>query len=34
MSSLNTAGMGFFSRNRSVAEYGRGIWGIEPLAPR
>jgi glycogen phosphorylase len=29
---LNVAGMGFFSSDRTIAEYARGIWGIEPRA--
>jgi len=33
MSILNTAGMGFFSSDRAVAEYAREVWGIQPVAP-
>lgn len=33
MSILNTAGMGFFSSDRAVAEYAREVWNIQPLAP-
>ena len=28
---LNAARMGFFSSDRSVAEYTRDIWGVKPL---
>lgn len=33
MSILNTAGMGFFSSDRAVAEYAREVWDIQPVAP-
>jgi starch phosphorylase len=26
--------MGFFSSDRCIAEYGDGIWNVEPLAPQ
>ena len=26
----NVAGMGFFSSDRTIAEYARQVWGIEP----
>ncbi len=29
---LNTAGMGFFSSDRAIAEYAREIWGVRPDA--
>jgi starch phosphorylase len=28
----NVAGMGFFSSDRTIAEYARQVWGIEPRA--
>ncbi len=28
---LNAAGMGWFSSDRTVAEYARGIWGVSPV---
>merc|ERR1712072_1294843 len=30
MSILSTAGMGFFTSDRSVDDYARDIWGIKP----
>ncbi|MZG52528.1 MAG: glycogen/starch/alpha-glucan phosphorylase [Nitrospinae bacterium] len=30
---LNTANMGFFSSDRSVAEYSKDVWGIDPANP-
>ena len=30
---LNTTNMGFFSSDRSVAEYAKDIWGIDPEKP-
>ena len=33
MSILSTAGMGFFSSDRTIKQYAEEIWGIEP-APR
>jgi starch phosphorylase len=29
---LNTSAMGWFSSDRTIAEYGREIWGTPPLA--
>ncbi len=33
MSILNTAASGHFSSDRTIAEYNRDIWKLEPLAP-
>ena len=30
---LNTAGMGWFSSDRTVADYAQEIWGVRPLDP-
>ena len=30
---INTASMGWFSSDRTVAEYAKDIWGVEPLLP-
>jgi hypothetical protein len=30
---LNVARTGFFSSDRTIAEYGRDIWNIRPAAP-
>ncbi|MFZ2491038.1 MAG: glycogen/starch/alpha-glucan phosphorylase [Thermoanaerobaculia bacterium] len=34
MSILNTARSGWFSADRTIAEYARDIWNVEPAAPR
>jgi starch phosphorylase len=31
---LNSAGMGKFSSDRTIAEYARDIWGVETFAVR
>jgi starch phosphorylase len=33
MSILNTANSGYFSSDRTIAEYNQGIWRMEPAAP-